>query len=203
MTVWPLNDEAGRGKAYVVRNPANRDEFWTIENIPDNGWYSGMYGAGKGIIIMHIDYSDEKFKFYATPNSIYGKPRCTIIPADGRVISSYYLNNKHPDGTEITLPIYNDNLCGDPYPGSTGTTSLAAYHNYAGEEDLVNFMPITDIHLNQDGSVSFHFRGDPTGIRELHPEDADSPVYDLHGRRSGQMQRGRIYVRNGRVVTIK
>ncbi len=203
VTVWPLNDEAGRGKAYVVRNPANRDEFWTIENIPDNGWYSGMYGGGKGIIIMHIDYSDKTFDVYEKPNSTYGKPRCTVIPADGRIISSYYLNKKHPDGTIITSSIYIDNLRGDPYPGSTGTTSLAAYHNYAGEEDLVNFMPITDIRLNDDGSVSFHFRGDPTGINELYPEDADSPVYDLHGRRSGQMQRGRIYVRNGRVVTIK
>lgn len=203
VTVWPLNDEAGRGKAYVVRNPANRDEFWTIENIPGNGWYRGMYGGGKGIIIMHVDYSDENFGVFQKPNSVYGKPRCTILPADGRIISSYYLYNKHPDGTEITLPIYSDNLRGDPYPGSTGITSLAAYHNYTGEEDLVNTMPITGIHLNEDGSVSFHFGGDPTGIRELRPEDTDSPVYDLQGRRSGEMQRGRIYVRNGRVVTIQ
>lgn len=201
VTVWPLDDQEGRGKAYVVHNPANRDEFWTIENIPSDGWYAGLAGGGTGLIIMHIDYSDKTFSLSYAPNNSFGKPHCTIIPADGHILSSNYVNCVHPDGTYVSSSVYEDNLRGDPYPGSTGATSLAAYHNYAGEEDLVNTMPITDIHPNEDGSVSFHFGGDPTGIRELRPEDADSPVYDLHGRRSGEMQRGGIYVRNGKVVT--
>ena len=197
VTVWPLNDEAGRGKAYVVRHPDNPDEFWTIENIPSTGWYAGMYGGGTGIIIGHIYYSDDCFAVGGYPNSAIGKPRCTILPADGWLLSSSYINKTHPDGMEVTSTIYNNNLRGDPYPGSTGVTSLAAYHNYTGDEDLVNTLPITNICMNGDGSVSFHFGGDASGIRQVQSPGTDEPVYDLSGRRVRQMRAGGIYIRGG------
>lgn len=183
VTVWPLDDPEGRGKAYIIRNPENQDEFWTIENIPSNGWYAGLYGAGTGIVIQHINYSDQKF-INAYPNSVQGKPNCTIIPADG------WLSNQKED------------LQGDLYPGSKGKTSLDAYKNYAGEEDLVNTFPITDVVLNADGSVSFHFMGGtPTGI--IHHEDAavKNAVYNLSGQCLGNnVNTHGIFISNGKKI---
>lgn len=166
VTVWPLDDPEGRGKAYIIRNPENQDEFWTIENIPSNGWYAGVYGAGTGIVIQHVNYSDRMF-IGAFPNSVNGKPNCTMIPADG------WLTNQ------------KEELQGDPYPGSKGKTSVDAYKNYAGEEDLVNTFPITDIVLNEDGSVSFKFMGGSSSGIVMHELSAGTRkgVFNLSGQK--------------------
>ncbi len=204
VTIWPLNDVEGRGKAFVVRNPDNADEFWTIENIPSDGWYAGLYGAGMGIIITHIDYTDDKFQVHSRPNNRQGKPRCTIIPADGRILSSYYLNRKHPDGTNVTYQVYENSLQGDPYPGSLGVTELKAYHNYTGEEDLVKTMPITNIHLNDNGSVSFHFGNETTGLQGISTIIASEPSqsYNLFGNKVNGNGKG-LMIKSGRVVFEK
>lgn len=184
VTVWPLNDPEGRGKAYVIRNPANEDEFWTIENIPADGWYAGLYGKGTGIVIQHVNYSDEKF-IRAYPNSVQGHPNCTMIPADGWL---YF---------EI------EDLKGDPYPGSKGKTSVEAYKNYAGEEDLVNLFPITDIVLNADGSVSFRFMGgNPSGILQHSTHEAPQRgTFNLSGQKvGGNVSQHGIYIIDGKRV---
>lgn len=200
VTVYPLNDEEGRGKAYIIRNPANKDEFWTIENIPSTGWYAGLVGGGTGITIGHVNYSDAKFMNFARPNNVFGKPNCTILPADNFIISSYYIDDEKADGKNLfTTTQYRDNLRGDTYPGSTGTTSLAAYKNYAGEEDLVNTLPITDITLNEDGSVSFRFgHPAPSGIQNAEVSFGNNTIYTLDGRRVNSTEQHGVYIRNGK-----
>ncbi len=199
VTVYPLNDEEGRGKAYIIKNPANKDEFWTIENIPSTGWYAGMHGGGTGIIIGHVNYSDAKFLNLNKPNDVFGKPNCTILPADDYIISSYYEGSKNADGVEISTTDYINSLRGDTYPGSKGVTSLAAYKNYTGEEDLVNSLPITDIRLNDDGSVSFRFgEPEPSGISTIGSKRSDNVTYTLDGRRISTTGQHGIYIRNGK-----
>ena len=83
------------GKAYRVQNPApadsNGDEFYILENIrkgKGTGWYAGM--LNNGLLVTHIHYLENEFTNYHNPNNIKGKPRWTIVPANGLLLSSYH-----------------------------------------------------------------------------------------------------------------
>lgn len=196
VTVWPLNDPEGRGVGYIVKNPANEDEYWTIENIPAYGWYQGMYGSGNGIIICHVNYSDEVFHGTTSANTVFNKPNLAIIPADGYMTSSYNVDNV-VNGIEITKAMYHDDLRGDPYPGSKNVTKLAAYNNYAGSVDMIEEFAIDNITLNADGSVTFQFMGGGNGIKTIN-QNAKTTIYTIEGRKVSTPLRQGIYVQNGR-----
>lgn len=221
VTLFPLNKEGG--KAYRVTNPANKNEYYIIENYQCDEWnkyIANQYGTG--LMITHVNATSSGLSM--TPNNTYGKPNITILPADGYILASYsagrtiqYKGNvvTMPASTETeTLPnggtrnkwryyYYNPECKGDPYPGSQNVTSLAAYKNYTGE-DMVTKYPITDITKNEDGSITFNFMGgsEPTAIVNTNsPAEEDNAIYTLGGIYVGNdassLPRG-IYIRNGK-----
>lgn len=211
ITLDPVNKG---GKAYKVVNPENENEYYVIENYAYDEWnkYVDMQ-YGTGLMIFHIDA--EKTGFSMTPNNTFGRPRISILPADDYVLGLYARGCTSPyrDGivkfpqsdSEFSAQYFRPECQGDPYPGSHNVTSLASYKNYAGEEDMVNRFPITNIRVNEDRSITFDFMGGSpeTSIQRPINEFADSPMYRLDGMR---VDEGRthiyhgIYIRNGHKI---
>lgn len=150
ITLLPQNKG---GKAYKITNPANEYEYYTIEHTGYDEWnYYLNKTYGNGMLIMHLNASADGFSM--TPNNVYGKPRVTLVPADGRIIGFY----SYSETPSVTLADYKNSLKGDIYPGLQNVTSVSSFKNYQGE-DMANAFPITNIVKNVDNSVSFRFMG--------------------------------------------
>ena len=221
VTLWPLNKEGG--KAYRVTNPANKNEYYIIENYQRDEWnqyISNQYGTG--LMITHLNAADNGFSM--RPNNTLGKPNITILPADGYILGLYSAGRTiNYRGSTVTMPTTNEvdengkktdnwrqkyyypETQGDPFAGTKSkvpVTSLAAYKNYAGEEMVARY-PITDIKHNGDGSMSFKFMGGSPamGIADLaDTEDAPAAIFSLDGVCVGTSVRALpkgIYIREG------
>lgn len=202
VTLYPLNDSEGRGRACRITNPANPNEYYTLEVIPETGHYGWIirYKTPQGgLLLTHVNYNEGAFSTLR-PNNTYGHPNLTIVPADGLLLSSASIGqDRVVDGETVTVDrtIYRTNLGGDPYPGNKNVTSVQAYHNYtsltgntdeasdsdAEVVDMVTQFPITDIRENEDGSVSFRF-GDDGGesVSTIHTDATGHCVYGLDGQ---------------------
>lgn len=219
ITIYPLNDPEGRGKAYRIVNPANPNEYYIIENNTSDEWNSYQSQTyGSGLMIYHLNSNSSGFEM--TPNNTYGKPNITILPADGYIMALY--NNgetimyngeliKMPkDFSEFRKEYFIPEAMGDHYPGSQNVTSLAAYNNYTkvdGEKDMVELYPITNIQQNEDGSISFKFMDDATAINAIadKKQHMDGKIYSLDGRYLGtnpSLLPSGIYIQNGRKLAI-
>ena len=165
ITIYPLNDKKGRGKAYRITNPANPNEYYVIENNCVGEWnqyQNNKYGAG--LMIYHLNSSSTGFAM--TPNNTYGKPNITILPADGYIMGLYNRGEKIMyNGVLTTMPVkdsefrsqyFNPESQGDPYPGLKKVTALRSFKNYSGPE-MSEIYGITDIRKNEDGSIYFHY----------------------------------------------
>lgn len=133
--------------AYAIYNEGNRDEFFTLENRQNTGWFTYVYtyDSPHGLLVSHIDYNATIWD----SNDVNNNPshqRMTIIPADG----------DYDDADE-------DDFCGDPFPGSYGVTELSNTSHYSAGGKLFNAnddgtyymnMPIYDI-TEEDGLISF------------------------------------------------
>ncbi len=179
------------GPCYLVRNQAHPDEYYLLENRQQTGW--DEYLPAHGLMVMHVDYDDMAW-FNNTVNDSRTHQRFTIIPAD----NSTYLSIS--DAT------------GDPYPGTTGNTSLTdtstpsalLYHNNADGRRYLS-RPIEQITENQDGKISFLFHGGaPDAITSIHPSvESSSPTYTLQGLPHISPSRPGIYIKNGRKVLVR
>ncbi len=132
------------GQSYIIYNPGNRNEYYMLENRARTKWDS--YLPGEGMLILHVDYDEEIFNHYNSPNGFaYGNThqRLTIFHAD----------NSDTDRSEET----------DPYPYgdlnvlSNYSTPAATLHN--ANTDGTNKMNIrvNRIARADDGTVSFVF----------------------------------------------
>lgn len=197
VTLYPLCDE--RGVACKFVNPYNDREWWMIENIPCNEpwyrWVNQMVGRN-GLLIMHLDNNkssnEHGYLTLAAPecpnnpcSATGGKPRCTVLAADSLLVSlynaDYNIMTTLPDGSKVKTDktLYEKQLKGDLYPGSSNVTQLWKFKNYYGNKDTDNkVVDLTDegyairnITLNDDGSVTFDFYyGDaPTALHEVTP----------------------------------
>ncbi|MGM9713450.1 MAG: M6 family metalloprotease domain-containing protein [Prevotella sp.] len=188
------------GKGYRIQNPApadkDGDEFYILENIPagsGTGWYTRMFNYG--LLVTHIHYLESKFTNFANPNNELGKPRWTIVPANGLLLSSY-----HRDYTAQEIVA---NYKGNTFPGTGGVTTLDKWNEYKPS------MPyrLTDITVGNDGSVSFRMVDTTTGIGGVADDAAagsdDGRIYTIDGRYAGQdiktLPKG-LYVKNGRKI---
>ena len=133
------------GDAYIIYNPANRNEFFLLENHTQTGWDAEAYGSG--MLVIHVDYDKEVWKNNEV-NTVKGHQRCTIVPADNNPFFSY------------------SSLIHDPYPykqnDSISNTSEPAFILYNNNEDGTKFLnrKVTDIKIASDGTVSFKFDTD-------------------------------------------
>lgn len=146
------------GKAYMVRNDYDRNEYYILECLPKkSGMYQPIYGPG--MLVSHVVWNASSVSSN-TVNNVVGKPKFTILPADGFLTSSWNAINQD----EINKsPYYSQKdplwFSGDTYPGKANVTSLTNWKAYTG---VVN-KPITNIVRYNDGSVTFRFMGGMKG----------------------------------------
>ncbi len=143
-TITDMKALSEGGAAYIIYNDAHMDEYYLLENRQNLGWDSEGYGHG--MLVIHIDY-DANIWYKNTVNVDYSHPRATIIAADN-------------DYSKV-----KSNLAGDPYPGTSGNTSLTdtsipAAKLFNLNKDGRKYMgkPIEMI-TEKDGKISFRFMG--------------------------------------------
>lgn len=144
-TVTGMKSLDSGNDGYIIYNDAHRDEFYILDNRQKEGWDS--YLPGHGLLVTHVDYN----KGIWNGNTVNNDPshqRCTIVQAD----------NLSGDDDE--------NLAGDPYPGTKGNTELTdtstpAATLFNNNTDGRKYLgkPITEITESEDGLISFKFMG--------------------------------------------
>lgn len=184
------------GKAYRIYNdndPSKKD-YYIVQNIQEERWNAGL--KSNGLLVYHVNYEASAFILSSNSvNNVKEKPRMTVIPADGRLYSSY---NGDRDK-------YKEELKGDLFPGPKNVTELTDANN------LPNYAPWTGGKLDKpiyniserDGKIYFDFlRKDFTnGIEQTMYKDhpVDERIYTLDGRYVGTddrvLEKG-IYIRN-------
>lgn len=137
----PLNEG---GQSYIIYNPANRNEYYMLENRAKSGW--DRYIPGEGMLVLHVDYDEQIFMWYNCPNTFANgndHQRLTIF---------------HADNTEG-----NNNETTDPYPfGNLNVLSnysipAATLHN-ANTDGTKNMnIRVNRISRAEDGTMSFVF----------------------------------------------
>jgi len=143
------------GEAYIIRNDANENEYYLLENRQPVGWDAAL--LGRGLLILHVDYDRSVWQnnivnttYYPTYND---HQRCTIFHADNSV------------GIAADNTISKAEIAGDPYPyegndslTNTSTPAATLYNKNSYSARLMN-KAITNIRQNDDGTISFTFRG--------------------------------------------
>lgn len=212
VTLYPLNDPQGRGRALRITNPDCPTEYYTLEVIPTQEHYAWLsrYNVPSGLLITHIEYVDNLFAANRV-NSTSGHPHLTIVPADGYLLSSASVGEERViDGETILVdrPYYRAQLGGDPYPGTRGVEAVNSLHNYQGADDLALTHSITHIVANEDGSVSFRYMGgSDQALSRIASDQAPTAIYTLDGRKLkathvSQLPVG-IYVVDGERVVVR
>ena len=162
------------GKAYRIRNDNHPNEYFIIQNIQQDKW--NYYQKGHGMIVFHVDYDQTIFN-HNQVNDIQGIPRMSIVPADGKVLSSYNVDN-----VTITSTDYYAELAGDPFPGTSNVTQLDEtmdlpnFQVHYGETINKAFHDITET----DGVIRFKFISDFASSIQIEPTDIaqlDSAIY--------------------------
>ena len=150
-----------------------------------------------GLLVTHIHYLETDFTNYENPNNIKGKPRWTIVPANGLLLSSYH--------QDYSLQEILANYKGNTFPGSENVTILEHWNEYKPT------MPykLTDITTNSNGSVSLKMIDTTTGIEAVttgKPADCDNRVFTIDGRYAGNdinaLPAG-LYISNGKKILRK
>lgn len=194
------------GVGYKLVNPANENEYYILENRQNDGYdqYFGWvhsscrdkYGANTGLFVTHIDYNASSWR-NNTVNSVTNHQRFTILPADGKLISSMLGYTKE----------YYKSMAGDLFPGSNNVTSIPSsrFTLFNGGGTLP--VEITKITENNDLTVTVEINGgDPNSIEEVvDASDVNalsSAFYDLSGRQVQKPSRG-LYIKNGKKIFVK
>lgn len=210
ITLEPLDNG---GKAYKIVNPdqSNGLEYMVLENVQQTGYGRGL--LGHGLLVYHVNYSHASVNQDDYPNNTAGRPGMAIVPADGLLISGYRMQAGY-----YTKAEYQSSHAGDPFPGTSGITSLS------DDSDLPNFKffktttekggkvgrSLANIAEDTDAkTVSFDFIGDtPSGIvAPCTGEDTKArDIYSVDGRRMGsdatKLPKG-VYVIGKKKVIVK
>ncbi len=187
-----------KGKAYRIYNdndPSTKD-YYIVQNIQAERWNAGL--KSHGLLMYHVNYEATAFILSSNSvNNVKGKPRMTVIPADGLLYSSYNWDRNRDK--------YKEDLKGDLFPGTKNVTELTdakKLPNYAPWTGGTLDKPIYNI-SERDGKIYFDFlRKDFTsGIEQATYKDrpVDERIYTLDGRYVGTddrvLEKG-IYIRN-------
>lgn len=201
VTVYPLDGD--NGKAYKIRNPNNPNEQYIIETFQTGYWnkcLASIQTDGRpGLNIMHINAPSGS----PVPNSVYGHPNLTMLPADGFLLASYSIDETiwyKGQAQKITRSMFYEDAKGDLWPGNQNVTSISDFKNYTAA-DMVNECSITNITPNSDGSVSFDFKGGTTAISNVESQRNDGAVYTIGGTCVGKAVTGLkpgVYIVNGK-----
>lgn len=219
LTLYPMTRD--NGYAYKITNPENPDEYYIIENRYNESWdmnigfSTSSLGYFHGLLVTHIDYKEGRW----TSNSVNTNAShqlCTIIPADGELSSSMFVNE------DYDVYDYVKFMGGDIFPGTAYiskdstkvfepidslTGKKAFVYTSTGETPNQMNQPITDITLLEDGSLTLNFcGGDATSISPISYTDSNesNTYYDLLGRgHSAATLSPGIYIKKGKKILIK
>lgn len=187
--------------SYKIKGENN--EYLLLQNIQPNGWwYRLAHKYNSGLLVWRIDYDNKDVNAFDNPNNTMGKPKVTIVPADGYIISDYTKG----EGQEAQKQ-YDASLAGDPFPGSNNVKQLLSV---TLNKSTLN-KPFYNIAEDKDaGVITFDYLEDlSTGIdTPITHIDAnkDARIYTLDGRYLGtetnKLGKG-IYIINKKKVVIK
>ncbi|MBQ0049609.1 MAG: M6 family metalloprotease domain-containing protein [Bacteroidales bacterium] len=186
--------------AYIIRNKANRNEYYMLENRQREDFFQSCYGHG--MMVLHVFYSEQvwgvnEVNTTSGTNSGNRYERMTIVPANGKKVA--YDTSSSSD------------FAGIFFPGTTGTTALsntttpkaALYTNNSDGRKLLN-VPISNIaEDNAAGSISFVAGVKPTGISSTCSTAQMDERTDLLGRRWSTPPPHGIYVKNAKKYRVK
>ena len=152
-TITGMKPLSEHGEAFIIRNDANPDEYYLLENRQRRGWDTHL--PGEGLLVLHVDFDQMDW----LTNRVNANPqhqRCTLVPADNR-----------------QRKIFNaqDSI---PYPqagnDSITATSLPAASVFTSDFDERYRLnkSVLGIKINDEGRASFAFRLDdlrPKGLK--------------------------------------
>lgn len=179
------------GKAYRIVNEANPSEYYVVQYFRNEGWNTRIGRSSQddpkaeGLLLYHVDYNPTTFSLSSnSPNNIVGKPGMTVVPADGRLISSYRLNK-----SLITRPEYNLSLRNDIFANGVSIEADSDLPNYQWHTASTP-QTFHNITFAKEGYVYFGYNQEvPTTIEGIDEaagnSESDSRVYTLDGRYMG------------------
>ena len=152
VTLTPLAN-GGKGLRVMNDNDATGNEYYILESITNKGWYAKM--PGTGMLVTHINYDASSFANFNGPNNTAGKPRITVIPANGTIYSSYHYKEGIASQYAMDQKEVRNNWKGNTYPGTQKVTSLTNWKPFTGTMSK----NITNIVQKSNGDVTFAFMG--------------------------------------------
>ncbi|MBP5771370.1 MAG: M6 family metalloprotease domain-containing protein [Bacteroidaceae bacterium] len=209
------------GKTYMIRSGYYRNEFYLLENRQQEGWDYGI--PGKGLVIYHVDFDEVAWRNNKV-NVSDSHYRYDLFHADGLNYRAWDGKNNGKDNTRWTMEhrLRSSYLSTAAYPYTDALThevnarltddSKPAATLYNSTDQGRQFMgkPITNICMSTDGTVSFNFMTDETGIEAIDYLAIDNLRFDvqawfsLDGRRlSGKPAQRGVYVNGRRKVLVK
>ncbi len=137
--------------AYFIVNPANTNEYFTLENRRQESWDAGL--PNHGLVISYCSYDQSHWKRNTVNNvNMAGYEHVRIVAAD---------NVWNTVGT---------GEAGDPFPGIKNVTSFDSSNSaYLWQSDkTVPEFSITDITETPDGDITFNFNADAnSALRDI------------------------------------
>ena len=214
-TVTTMKSVSDGGDTYIIRNPANRDEYYLLENRQQKDWDFGC--PGKGLLIYHVDYDYTEWmnnKINVDDNHY----RYNLFHADGKDYMVWDKNNNGEDDSKWVDEghLHNQYLSTSAYPYTNPETlvvnasltndSKPAATLFTANTDGLKLMskPITNIQMASDGTISFDFMKEASGIHHVQADVDDAPWYDLQGRKlQGRPIHKGLYIHNGQKESIR
>jgi len=157
------------GKAMILRNPKNKNEYITLENhfyndnIWEQCWGNGTYfklTTNYGMLITHVDYVESKWKANSV-NDLSSHQYCCPLPADGVLWSYEDLNTKaiaSPANSQSLFTQWRLDYRADIFPGYKKITTLNKSNPYCvwntGDSIDIN---ITNIKWLANGALELTF----------------------------------------------
>lgn len=172
-------------------------EYIILHDIQNSGWAAQL--PGHGLLVYRIDYPNTTVSASDNPNNTKGKPAVTIVPADGKLYTSYSISSKAITSTEYTTSFYSD-----PYPGTSNVTKINGIklNNSTMNVSISNIQEIGD-------EIYFTFTPPTTtaikGITTTTDPEAKA-VYTIDGRYVGESLEGLpkgVYIRGQKKVIVR
>ena len=196
-SVTAMKSVSDGGDTYIIRNPANRDEYYLLENRQQKDWDFGC--PGNGLLIYHVDFDylawmgneinidDNHYRyslFHADAKDYMAWDKKNDGEDDSKWVDEGHLHNQYlstsayPYSNPVTL-VVNASLTNDSKPAATLFN--------ANTDDLkLMSKPITNIQMASDGTISFDFMKDPVSVTPIRysANGGDVPVayFDYSGR---------------------
>lgn len=145
------------GDFYIIKNDANSNEYYILENRTQTGWDDGIYGSG--LVMTHIDF-DANVWAYNIVNSNYD---FGWVSNDHERYAMFLADNSANNYSV-------SDISGDVYPYNRNnvlanySTPASILYNPNINGELYMSKPVTNITRNSDNTISFDF-ADETDIK--------------------------------------